>query len=230
MADGDEGADWGWGVAAAIAGGLWLLSQHESDAESEQEKAKKEALAAAAATRARMRSLAFEHRKSPPIRRFVGDLLKDLGPDRIARAEKIFEWVRDKVNYLYDPGGEHVSAPLETLWTQAGDCDCKATLLATLLEADGMITSFVFVPGHVLVQVLLDGKALAALRARPGSTKILSRAFARDHYWIPLDPTAPGAPMAWVGESTRSAVQAGLVGALVIDEERLRAEFPEAFR
>lgn len=78
-------------------------------------------------------------------------------PDQIRRLQR---FVRDKILYVKDPhdGPEMVQTPKRTLQISTGDCDDKATLLASLLASIGVATRFKavgFKDGpytHVLVQ------------------------------------------------------------------------------
>lgn len=90
-------------------------------------------------------------------------------------------YVRDHITYVPDPRRvEMVQTPPQTLTIRTGDCDDKATLLATLLESVNLPTRFVamgFQDGaahgmtaysHVLNEVQLHGQ------------------------WIPLETIVPG--------------------------------------
>lgn len=85
-------------------------------------------------------------------------------------AETLFQFVRDDVRYVRDIHGvETLTEPAFVLQRMTGDCDDKATLLATLLEAVGYPTRFVLAgyetPGefqHVYLQTLIDGEWITA--------------------------------------------------------------------
>lgn len=83
-------------------------------------------------------------------------------------------FVRDSVRYVMDVDGvETVQTPQKTLEMMAGDCDDKATLLASLLGSIGHPTRFVaigFAPqefSHVYLETLIGTR------------------------WIPLETTEP---------------------------------------
>lgn len=114
-----------------------------------------------------MRQLVTHFRVAPDIRRVATQIIF-LTPERNghARANAIFEWVRDHIRYVPDVlDVETLSTPDKTLQGMVGDCDDSATLLATLLESVGFPTRFV-VTGyhdadtfeHVYLQVLSDGE------------------------------------------------------------------------
>ncbi len=101
----------------------------------------------------------------------------------------LFDYVRSRVRYIRDVNEvETLTMPVHVLERMCGDCDDKATLLASLLEAIGFPTRFVLAGytgsqfEHVYLQVLVDGE------------------------WISADPTidvpfgweAPGAVVYWV--------------------------------
>ncbi len=76
--------------------------------------------------------------------------------DKICYAKAEFYFVRDNFNYINDPASiEYVKSAKESLVSKGGDCDDSSVLLANLLEAIGIRTRFVFVPGHVYVEAYL---------------------------------------------------------------------------
>ncbi|MBI4149834.1 transglutaminase domain-containing protein [Candidatus Woesearchaeota archaeon] len=75
---------------------------------------------------------------------------------RVCHAKALFYLVRDDFNYVADPASfEYIKTARESLLSQGGDCDDASLLLASLLEAVGIETRFVFIPRHVYVQVHL---------------------------------------------------------------------------
>jgi transglutaminase-like putative cysteine protease len=99
----------------------------------------------------------------------------------------LHEFVRDSIRYVKDPVGvETVATPDQTLAIGQGDCDDKAVLVASLLEALGHDCRFVavgFTPGeftHVLVQT----------RAGPG--------------WVNVETTEPVA-LGWGPPGVRAS-------------------------
>lgn len=75
-------------------------------------------------------------------------------------------WVRDRIRYVNDPVGlEMVQTPPRTLSIMTGDCDDKATLLATLLATMGFHTRFAAIAvngenffSHVMAQVRMGSR------------------------------------------------------------------------
>lgn len=94
----------------------------------------------------------------------------------IAEIRALHNFVRDEIRYLRDVNGiETVQYPEFVLRNRTGDCDDKATLLATLLEAIGHPARFRavgFRPG-VLEHVLVDTQVGKG----------------RNKKWLPLETT-----------------------------------------
>lgn len=106
-----------------------------------------------------------------------------------SEARTLFDFVRSRVRYVRDVHEvETLTAPAYVLERMCGDCDDKATLLASLYEAIGFPTRFVLAGysgnlfEHVYLQVLVEDS------------------------WVNADPTmnqpfgweAPGARVYWV--------------------------------
>lgn len=96
-------------------------------------------------------------------------------------------FVRDRIRYVGDISGvETIHTPRQILLQQAGDCDDKALLLATLLETLNHPTRFVAVGyGPAVSHVLVE-------------TRLGSR-------WIPLE-TTENVPPGWYPDNIRSRV------------------------
>ena len=110
------------------------------------------------------------------------------------QARKIFEFVRDEIQYVYDPMGlEEVQSPETTLKLRAGDCEDQAILLSSLLSAIGFESALILadtdndkIPDHVYSAVYVP--------TAPEYTKPFQRKKLDDgkdlHDWIPLDPAS----------------------------------------
>lgn len=128
----------------------------------------------AAGTRATlniMARLVRECRIDPTIRRTAANLVGDLpNQSYYAEADRIFQFVRDSIRYIQDTNSvEVLQNPRITLAEQYGDCDDKATLLASLLESVGHPCRFVAVgytaPGefeHVFIETKIGARWIAA--------------------------------------------------------------------
>ncbi|MCK4320761.1 transglutaminase domain-containing protein [Candidatus Bathyarchaeota archaeon] len=110
------------------------------------------------------------------------------------QARKLYEYVRDEIQYIYDPFGiEEIQPPEVTLKLRSGDCEDQAILLTSLLLAIGFESALLFadanndgLPDHVYSAVYIP-KA-------PDYTKPFAKKKLNDgknlHDWIPLDPTS----------------------------------------
>ncbi|MBT6435055.1 MAG: hypothetical protein HOK28_18300 [Deltaproteobacteria bacterium] len=93
--------------------------------------------------------------------------------------------------YVKDPNGvagkdslDEIQFPRETLESRVGDCDDLTVLYAATLEAMGIETAFVYVPGHILLA--FDSQYA------PGASHRLGKA-AFEHggkLWVPIEATA----------------------------------------
>lgn len=122
-----------------------------------------------------MAQLVKQYKTSVAVRETALALVSGLEPkDWSAEARALFDFVRDDIRFVRDIHDvETLQTPDKTLEYGQGDCDDKATLLATLLAAIGHPSRFhaigferdVFM--HVYVETLIGDK------------------------WIALDPTEP---------------------------------------
>ncbi len=92
--------------------------------------------------------------------------------DKLCQAKAEYYFVRNNFAYVSEHD-EYIESPKEIFATRGGDCDDHAVLLANLLQAIGIPTRFVFVPGHVFNE--------AYIRDAP-------RKYTKDG-WIYLDST-----------------------------------------
>jgi transglutaminase-like putative cysteine protease len=127
-----------------------------------------------------MRRFVQQFKTSTQVRQEALALIQDLPQkDWYGEVEALFSWVRDHIRYVRDINGvETLQTPLVTMELGTGDCDDKASLLASLLESIGHPTRFVAVGfqhpreySHVYLE-----------------TRIGTR-------WIPLDATLIDKPM-----------------------------------
>lgn len=95
---------------------------------------------------------------TPEIKR-LADMIVTLScnePSKVCNAKAIYYFVQSNFNYVNDPlSFEYYKTPQESLLSRNGDCDDASILLSSLLQAIGFSTRFVFVPGHVFVEVEL---------------------------------------------------------------------------
>jgi len=93
-----------------------------------------------------------------PVIKQVADKVASIACDgqKICQAKAIFYFVRDNFDYVSDPNRyEYVKSARESLVSGGGDCDDASVLLANLMEAIGIRSRFVFIPGHVYIQIWL---------------------------------------------------------------------------
>jgi transglutaminase-like putative cysteine protease len=124
-----------------------------------------------------MRDLVNRYRVDPTIRARAITLLR-LTPskDEPSEIRVIFEFVRDHIRYVRDVvDTETIATPDKVLALGAGDCDDKATLLATLLESVGYPTRF----------------AVAGYSAPNVFEHVYVRAMLADGSFVSLDPSEP---------------------------------------
>jgi len=83
------------------------------------------------------------------VRTTAADLVSDQpsagdGTFHYHQIAELHRYVNETVTYVPDPTTtNYVAPPEETLETEAGDCDCQATLVASLFEAIGATTRIV---------------------------------------------------------------------------------------
>lgn len=92
----------------------------------------------------------------PSLKRLTDDLLKDVGPDRETRIQRLVDFVANEVEYSFTEavgGRETLKRANETLMTRNGDCSNKTILLASLLEQIGEEYILLYCPRHITVAV-----------------------------------------------------------------------------
>ena len=128
-----------------------------------------------------MTDLVRRFKIDPLMRDAAISLTAGLRPkDRVGEVQALYEYVRDRIRYIRDVAGvETIQIPAVTMELEAGDCDDKSVLLATMLESIGHPTRFVATGyrapqsfSHVYVETLLNDA------------------------WIPLDATTDK-PFGW---------------------------------
>jgi transglutaminase-like putative cysteine protease len=126
-----------------------------------------------------MREIVNRSRIDPEIRATAINLtLAQPERDEYGEVGQLFAFVRDRIRYVGDVNDvETLTDPIHTLHLEAGDCDDKVTLLASLLESIGYRTRFVVAAynsadafEHVILEVFCGGD------------------------WLALDPTESGGP------------------------------------
>lgn len=160
----------------------------------------------------------------PKIRRTASELVSGRDPnDFVGRISDIFRFVADRIRYVHDPvNTEHLSDPVETLYVEAGDCDCKSMLLTTLLESVGYKCFMVLIKPTVdmnSARILKEGHAFVVVSIRDPSgfreqesnatLMVLYDGEKPRKYVVPLESTVCGAHAGWLARDTITAIRGG---------------------
>jgi len=130
----------------------------------------------------------------------LGEQIANQYPDPLQRAEAVFHFVRDRVEYTSDidrNGNEEFAQNADELamtivedGSGEGDCEDMTVLLAVMYKAAGFRSAIVLPPGHTAVLVYLPeyNKATAffELEGEPG--------------WIWAEATGRNNPLGWAPE------------------------------
>lgn len=133
----------------------------------------------------------------PSVRNTAGEVARAYpGTYNIYQVCAIFDNVKDKIKYVSDPRSHDFWAPADTtLNVGAGDCDDKAILLSSMLEAVGGTTRVYLTDTHAFAAVYIGSgtgateAATRGVRAYYGNVDVN---FLNDKYgsWLMLDPTS----------------------------------------
>ena len=96
----------------------------------------------------------------PSLKRLTEELLKDVGPTREARIQRLVDFVSNDIEYSYAEAlgsRETLKRASETLMTGNGDCSNKTILLASLLEQINEEYVLLYCPGHITVAIPQGG-------------------------------------------------------------------------
>ena len=130
-------------------------------------------------------------------------------PNQIQRAEAIFRFVRDRVNYTtdidqfkreeYAQNADELASIIAQNSAGYGDCEDSTVLLAIMYKGAGYRSAIVIGPGHTAAMVYLPGYKKAAaifeLNGEPG--------------WIWAEATGKKNPLGWVPKELINAELAG---------------------
>lgn len=124
-----------------------------------------------------MANLARQYRRDPGVIQLARQLVAGLPQyDRMGELTALHAFVRDHIRYTNDPEDtELVQTPRATLEMRTGDCDDKATLLATLLSSIGRRSRLVAV----------------GFKPFGGYQHVLVEALQQDRGWMPLETIKP---------------------------------------
>lgn len=152
------------------------------------------------------RVAAFVTAKDPSVMRFaknVSSAVKGAGPQAFPDTMMLAAALHDALaaygmSYQVDPSTpytqfsknesaiDYLQFPGQTLQFKAGDCDDLSILNAALLEALGVETAFITVPGHIYIAFCLGLPSADAARRfqRPGDVLVVG-----DKAWVPVEIT-----------------------------------------
>jgi len=130
----------------------------------------------------------------------LGEQIADEYPDPLQRAEAVFHFVRDRVEYTTDidqNGSEEFALNADELAIAImengigyGDCEDMVVLLAVMYKAAGFRSAIVLVPDHTAILVYLPdynkATAIFELKDEPG--------------WVWAEATGRNNPLGWVPE------------------------------
>jgi len=130
----------------------------------------------------------------------LGEQIASKYPDPIQRAEAVFDFVCDRVEYTPDieqTGNEEFAQNADELATTIvedgigeGDCEDMAVLLAVMYRAAGFRSAIMLLSGHTAVLVYLPGYSKATvffeLEGEPG--------------WVWAEATGRNNPLGWAPE------------------------------
>ena len=106
--------------------------------------------------------------------------------------------VASDIRYIIDPDSSYIELsrsdsavdflqfPRQTFNFNAGDCDDLSALYAAMLEAIGIETAFITIPGHIFIAAKLAGSNPAARESLVGYGDLIVR---ENELWIPLETT-----------------------------------------
>jgi hypothetical protein len=150
----------------------------------------------------------------------LGEQMAEKYPDRRQRAEEIFHFVRDRVNYTSDTdqfkvdefaqNADEVATAIQQNGVAYGDCEDSAVLLAVMYKGAGYRSAIAVGPGHTAALVHLPeyNKASAfKLEGEPG--------------WVWAEATGKNNPLGWAPEDI---INDGLAAYEISEEVITRVE------
>lgn len=128
----------------------------------------------------------------------LGEQIANKYPDRFQRAEAVFRFVRDRVNYTPDidqfrynefaQNADELATTIDQNGVGYGDCEDSAVLLAVMYKGAGFRSAIAVGKGHTATLVYLPGynkaTAVFVLAGEPG--------------WVWAEATGKNNPLGWV--------------------------------
>lgn len=151
----------------------------------------------------------------PTVRNSANEVARAYpGTYNIYQVCAIFDNVKDRIKYVSDPRGHDLWAQASTtLNVGAGDCDDKAIVLSSMLEAVGGTTRIYLTDTHAFAAVYIgsgEGAIEAATRGVRAYYGNVDINFITDKYgsWLLLDPTSSLYAGALPGKTAEVVLQA----------------------
>ena len=129
----------------------------------------------------------------------LGKQMADEYPDRLQRAEKIFYFVRNRVNYTADidqfqqeefaQNADEMATTIDQKGTANGDCEDSAVLLAVMYKGAGYRSAIAVGPGHTAALVYLPEYKKASVFELGGESG-----------WVWAEATGKKNPLGWVAK------------------------------
>ncbi|MFC2013689.1 transglutaminase domain-containing protein [Chloroflexota bacterium] len=152
----------------------------------------------------------------------MGEQIADKYPDQFQRAEAIFQFVRDRVQYTSDidqfrydefaQNADKLAITIDENGVGYGDCEDSAVLLAVMYKGAGYRSAIVIGEGHTAALVYLPGydraTAVFMLENEPG--------------WVWAEATGRNNPLGWVSKEFINVE----IAAYEISEETIALQEP----
>jgi len=152
----------------------------------------------------------------------LGEQIASQYPDRLQRAEAIFHFVRDRVNYTsdidlfkyeeYAQNADELAIAIDQNGVGYGDCEDTAVLLAVMYKGAGFRSAIAVGPGHTAALVYLPdynkATVIFELEGEPG--------------WVWAEATGKNNPLGWVPKDVINAK----LDAYEIGEEAIALQKP----
>jgi len=131
----------------------------------------------------------------------LGEQIADKYPDQVQRAEEVFRFVRDRVQYASDAdqfeydefaqNADELASAIDENGVGYGDCEDSAVLLAVMYKGAGYRSAIVVGQGHTAALVYLPGydKATAVFELEGESGWVWAEATGRNNPlgWVPKE-------------------------------------------
>ncbi len=150
----------------------------------------------------------------------IAQEMADKYPDRVQRAEKIFLYVRDRVQYTpdkdqfqYDEFAQNADELADSIAKDGfghGDCEDSAVLLAVMYKGAGYRSAIAVAPGHTAAMVYLPEYKKGSIFTMDG-----------EEGWVWAEATGRKNPLGWV---PKEFVGGELYAYEIKDERVTRAE------